>query len=62
MWKAKAKVIPVTTETLGTPNPKTRKRFRVQRIPETTLKIFIQKSAILGTAKILRRTLHLADL
>ena len=56
-WKVKATVVPVVIGTLGAVTPMLEKWL--QQIPGTTSDISIQKSAILGTAKILRRTLKL---
>uniref|UniRef100_A0A3Q0S451 Immunoglobulin V-set domain-containing protein n=1 Tax=Amphilophus citrinellus TaxID=61819 RepID=A0A3Q0S451_AMPCI len=60
MWKVKVTVVPVVIGTLGAVTPKLGERL--QQIPGTTSEISVQKSAILGTAKILRRTLTLPGL
>lgn len=54
-WKVKAKVVPVM---VGTLRPVTSKLWKwLQQIPRRTLEISVQKSAVLGTVKILHKTL-----
>ncbi|TWW73485.1 hypothetical protein D4764_15G0008790 [Takifugu flavidus] len=60
MWGMKATVVPVVIGTLGVVTPKLSRWL--QQIPGTTSEISVQKSAVLGTAKILRRTLRLQGL
>ena len=60
MWGVKAKVIPVVIGALGAVTPKLGEWL--QQIPGRTSEISVQKSALLGTAKILRRTLKLPGL
>ena len=57
MWELKAAVIPVVLVALGTVFPKLGEWL--QQIPATTSEISVQKSAVLGTAKILRRIIKL---
>ncbi|TWW67366.1 hypothetical protein D4764_02G0004070 [Takifugu flavidus] len=57
MWGMKATVVLVVIGTLGAVTPNLSKWL--QQIPGTTSEISVQKSAVLGTAKILRRTLRL---
>ena len=59
-WKVKAKVVPVVIGTLGAVTPKLEEWL--QQIPGTTSELSVQKSAVLGTAKVLRRTLKLPGL
>ena len=51
LWSVKAKVVPVVMGALGAVTPKL--DWWLQQIPETTSLISGQKSALLGTAKIL---------
>ncbi|TWW69251.1 hypothetical protein D4764_18G0000570 [Takifugu flavidus] len=60
MWGMKATVVPVVIGTLGAVTPNLSRWL--QQIPGTTSEISVQKSAVLGTAKILRRTLRLPGL
>ncbi|TWW54978.1 hypothetical protein D4764_09G0000270 [Takifugu flavidus] len=60
MWGMKATVVPVVIGTLGAVTPNLSRW--PQQIPGTTSEISVQKSAVLGTAKILRRTLRLPGL
>ncbi|TWW59227.1 hypothetical protein D4764_06G0007570 [Takifugu flavidus] len=60
MWGMKATVVPVVIGTLGAVAPKLSRWL--QQIPGTTSEISVQKSAVLGTAKILHRTLRLPGL
>ena len=60
MWKVKASVVPVVVGALGAVTPKLGEWL--QQIPGTTSEASVQKSAVLGTAKILRRTLKLPGL
>ncbi|TWW80098.1 hypothetical protein D4764_10G0011280 [Takifugu flavidus] len=60
MWGMKATVVPVVIGTLGAVTPNLSRWF--QQIPGTTSEISVQKSTVLGTAKILRRTLRLPGL
>ena len=60
MWKIKADVVPVVEGALGAVTPKLGEWL--QQIPGTTSEASVQKSAVLGTAKILRRTLRLPGL
>ncbi|TWW53461.1 uncharacterized protein LOC130519722 [Takifugu flavidus] len=60
MWGMKAPVVPVVIGTLGAVTPNLSRWL--QQIPGTTPEISVQKSAVLGTAKILRRTLRLPGL
>ncbi|KAK7886240.1 hypothetical protein WMY93_025861 [Mugilogobius chulae] len=59
-WKVKATVVPVVIGALGAMNPKLDEWL--QHIPGSTSDISVQKSAVLGTARILRRTLKLPGL
>ena len=59
-WKVKASVVPVVIGALGAVTPKLEEWL--QQIPGKTSDISVQKSAVLGTAKILRRTLKLPGL
>ncbi|KAK7925436.1 hypothetical protein WMY93_007746 [Mugilogobius chulae] len=59
-WKVKATVVPVVIGALGAVTPKLDEWL--QHIPGTTADISVQKSAVLGTARILRRTLKLPGL
>ncbi|KAF7659580.1 hypothetical protein LDENG_00296350 [Lucifuga dentata] len=59
-WKVKSKVVPVVNGALGAVTPKLGEWL--QEIPGTTSEVSIQKSAVLRTAKILRRTLKLPGL
>ncbi|CAL9694852.1 unnamed protein product [Knipowitschia caucasica] len=59
-WRVKVTVVPVVIGALGAVTPKLEEWL--QRIPGTTLDISVQKCAVLGTAKILRRTLKLPGL
>ena len=58
--KVKAKVVPVVIGALGAVTPKLEEWL--QQIPGTTSELSVQKSAVLGTAKILCRTLKLPGL
>ncbi|TWW77705.1 hypothetical protein D4764_12G0010950 [Takifugu flavidus] len=60
MWGMKATVVPVVIWTLWAVTPNLSRWL--QQIPGTTPEISVQKSAVLGTAKILRRTLRLPGL
>uniref|UniRef100_A0A669EZW7 Reverse transcriptase domain-containing protein n=1 Tax=Oreochromis niloticus TaxID=8128 RepID=A0A669EZW7_ORENI len=60
MWRIKVTVVPVVIGALGAVTPKLGEWL--QQIPGTTSEISVQKSAVLGTAKILRRTLKLPGL
>uniref|UniRef100_A0A3B5PPD0 Reverse transcriptase domain-containing protein n=1 Tax=Xiphophorus maculatus TaxID=8083 RepID=A0A3B5PPD0_XIPMA len=59
-WKVKTTVVPVVIGALGAVTPKLDQWL--QQIPGTTSDISVQKCAVLGTAKILRRTLKLPGL
>ncbi|XP_051929435.1 uncharacterized protein LOC127605701 [Hippocampus zosterae] len=59
-WKVKVTVVPVVVGALGAVTPKLDEWL--QQIPGTTLDISVQKCAVLGTARILRRTLKLPGL
>uniref|UniRef100_A0A3B3HW39 Reverse transcriptase domain-containing protein n=1 Tax=Oryzias latipes TaxID=8090 RepID=A0A3B3HW39_ORYLA len=59
-WKVKVTVVPVVIGALGAVTPKLEEWL--QQIPGKISDISIQKSAVLGTAKILRRTLKLPGL
>ena len=59
-WKVKVKVVPVVIGALGAVTPKLEEWL--QQIPGTTSELSVQKSAVLGTAKILHRTLKLPGL
>ncbi|KAK7930440.1 hypothetical protein WMY93_006835 [Mugilogobius chulae] len=59
-WKVKATVVPVVIGALGAVTPKLDEWL--QHIPGSTSDISVQKSAVLGTARILRRTLKLPGL
>ncbi|KAK7879105.1 hypothetical protein WMY93_034112 [Mugilogobius chulae] len=59
-WKVKATVVPVVIGALGAVTPKLDEWL--QHIPGSTPDISVQKSAVLGTARILRRTLKLPGL
>ena len=56
----KVKVVPVVMGALGAVTPKLEERLH--QIPGTTSDRSVQKSAVLGTAKILFRTLNLPGL
>lgn len=56
MGKAKAKVVLVMIGVLGAATPKLEEWL--QRIPDATSDISVQKSAVVGTAKNLPRTLR----
>ena len=60
MWGVKATVVPVVIGTLGAATPKL--GGWLQQIPGTTSEISFQRFALLGAAKILRRTLRLPGL
>ena len=60
MWGVKATVVPVVIGALGAVTHKLGEWL--QQIPGTTSEVSVQKSAVLGTAKILRRTLKLPGL
>ena len=60
MWKVKAKVVPVVVGALGAVTPKVGEGL--QQIPGTPSELSIQKNAMLGTVKILHRTLKLPGL
>ncbi|KAF7643158.1 hypothetical protein LDENG_00244290 [Lucifuga dentata] len=51
-WKVKSKVVPVVIGALGAVTPKLGEWL--QEIPGTTSEVSVQKSAVLGTAKILQ--------
>ena len=59
-WKVKTTVVPVVIGALGAVTPKLEQWLK--QIPGTTSDISVQKCAVLGTAKILRRTLKLPGL
>ncbi|XP_051931065.1 uncharacterized protein LOC127607055 [Hippocampus zosterae] len=59
-WKVKVTVTPVVVGALGAVTPKLDEWL--QQIPGTTSDISVQKCAVLGTARILRRTLKLPGL
>ena len=59
-WKVKAKVVPMVTGALVAVTPKLEEWL--EQIPATTSELSVQKSAVPGTAKILRRTLKLPGL
>ena len=59
-WKVKAIVVPVVRGALGAVTPKLEEWL--QQIPGTTSELSVQRSAGLGTAKILRKTLKLPGL
>ncbi|XP_051920732.1 uncharacterized protein LOC127600296 isoform X1 [Hippocampus zosterae] len=59
-WKVKVTVVPVVVGALGAVTPKLDEWL--QQIPGTTSDISVQKCAVLGTARILRRTLKLPGL
>ena len=59
-WKVKAKVVAVVIEALGAVTPKLKEWLH--QIPGTTSELSVQKSVVLGTAKILCRTLKLPGL
>ena len=59
-WQVKAKVVPVMIGALGAVAPKLEEWL--QQIPGTTSELSVQKSVVLGTVKILRRTLKLPGL
>lgn len=59
-WRVKAVVVPVVIGALGAVTPKLEEWL--EQIPGTTSDISVQKCAVLGTAKILRRTLKLPGL
>lgn len=56
-WKVKSKVVLVVAGALGAMTPKLAESL--QQIPGKTTKVSVQKSAVFGTAKILRSTLKL---
>ena len=56
-WKVNAKVLPVVIGAIGAVTPKLEEWL--QQIPGTTSELDVEKSAVLGTAKVLRRTLKL---
>ena len=60
MWGIKATVVPVVIGPLGAVTHKLGEWL--QQIPGTTSEVSVQKSAVLGTAKILHRTLKLPGL
>ncbi|XP_077138906.1 uncharacterized protein LOC143804564 [Ranitomeya variabilis] len=60
MWKVKATVILAVLGALRTVTPKLEECL--QQIPGATSELSVQKSAMLGTAKMLRRTLKLPGL
>ena len=60
IWKVKTKVVPVVVGALGAITP-TQEQW-LKEIPGQHNSIQLQKSALLGTAKILRRTLKLPGL
>ena len=60
MRKVKAKVVPGVVGALGAVAPKLGEWL--QQIPGTTSELSVQKSAVLGTAKTLHRTLKLSGL
>lgn len=57
MWKVKAKVVPVVIGAFGAVTPKLAEWLL--QIPGTTSELSVQKSTVLGIAKILHRTLKL---
>ena len=59
-WKVKAKVVPMVIGALVAVTPKLEEWLK--QIPTTTSELSVQKNAMLGTAKILRRTLKLPGL
>ena len=59
MWGVKAKVVPVVIGALVAVTPKLGEWL--QQIPGRTSEISVQKSGILGTAKIMHRTLKLKE-
>ena len=60
MRKVKANKVPVVIGAPGAVTPKLEEWL--QQIPGTTSELSVQKSAVLGTAKILHRTLKLPGL
>ncbi len=60
MWGVKATVVPVSIRALKAVTPKLGEWL--QQIPGTTSEISVKKSAVLGTAEILCRTLKLPGL
>ena len=60
MWGVKATVVPIVIRTLGAGTFKL--DWWLQQISSTTSEISVQKSALLGTAKILCRILNLLGL
>ena len=60
MWKVKVKVVPIVIGALGAVAPTLEKWL--EEIPGETTEVSIQKNAILGTARMLRRTLKLPGL
>ena len=60
MWKVKAKMVPVVVRARCAVTPKLEEWL--QQISGTTTEVSVQKSAVLGTAKILHRTLKLPGL
>ena len=60
VWKVQAKVVLVVIGALGAGTPKLEERL--QQILRTTSELSVQKSAVLGAAKILGRTLKLPGL
>ena len=60
MWKVEAKVVPIVVGALGAVTTTLEKWL--EQIPGRTTEISIQKNAILGTSRILRRTLKLPGL
>ncbi|CAK6975403.1 hypothetical protein D4764_15G0008790, partial [Scomber scombrus] len=59
MWGVKATVVPVVIGALGAMTHKLEEWL--QQTPGTTSEVSVQKSAVLGTAKILRTTLKLSS-
>jgi len=60
MWRVKATVVPVVTGALGAVTPKL--GDWLQQISGTMSEVSVQKSTVLGPAKILCRTLKLLGL
>lgn len=60
MWKGKAEVVPVVPQALAAVSPELEECL--QQIPGATSEFFVQKSAVLRTAKILQKILKLPGL
>ena len=60
MWSVKAAVVPKVIGAVGAVTPTL--DWWIQQIPGTTSEISVQKNTLLGTAKILHRTLRPPDL